>query len=110
MARSATTTDVFSAIAEPRRREIIAMLGDGREHAVGDVVRRLRMRQPAVSKHLGVLRKVGVVSVSRRGPMRLYRLNAMQLKSVHDWTTIYEQFWTNQLEAIKARAEATMAT
>jgi len=109
MARAATTTDVFNAIAEPRRREIIGMLSDGREHAVGDVVLRLRMAQPAVSKHLGVLRKVGVVTVSRRGQMRLYRLNAKELKPVHDWVKVYERFWTHQLDRIKMRAEQKMA-
>jgi len=109
MARAATTTDVFNAIAEPRRREIIGMLSDGREHAVGDVVLRLRMAQPAVSKHLGVLRKVGVVTVSRRGQMRLYRLNAKELKPVHDWVKEYERFWTHQLDRIKIRAEQKMA-
>jgi DNA-binding transcriptional ArsR family regulator len=109
MARAATTTDVFNAIAEPRRREILGMLGDGGEHAVGDVVLRLRMSQPAVSKHLGVLRKVGVVTVSRRGQMRYYRLNAMKLKPVHDWVKTYEHFWTHHLDRIKARAEEKMA-
>jgi DNA-binding transcriptional ArsR family regulator len=108
MARAATTTDVFNAIAEPRRREIIGMLADGREHAVGDVVLRLKMAQPAVSKHLGVLRKVGVVTVSRRGQMRLYRLNAKELKPVHDWVKLYERFWTHQLDRIKMRAEQKM--
>jgi DNA-binding transcriptional ArsR family regulator len=108
MARAATTADVFNAIAEPRRREIIGMLSDGREHAVGDVVLRLRMPQPTVSKHLGVLRKVGVVTVSRRGQMRLYRLNAKELKPVHDWVKEYERFWTHQLDRIKVRAEQKM--
>ena len=109
MARAATTTDVFNAIAEPRRREIIGMLSDGREHAVGDVVLRLRLPQPAVSKHLGVLRKVGVVTVSKRGQMRFYRLNAKELKPVHDWVKVYERFWTHQLDQIKMRAEQKMA-
>jgi len=109
MARAATTTDVFNAIAEPRRRDIIGMLSDGREHAVGDVVLRLRLPQPAVSKHLGVLRKVGVVTVSRRGQMRYYRLNAKELKPVHDWVKVYERFWTHQLDRIKILAEQKMA-
>jgi DNA-binding transcriptional ArsR family regulator len=108
MARAATTTDVFNAIAEPRRREIIGMLSDGGEHAVGDVVLRLRMAQPAVSKHLGVLRKVGVVTVSKRGQMRYYRLNAKELKPVHDWVKVYERFWAHQLDRIKLRAEQKM--
>ena len=108
MPRAATTTDVFNAIAEPRRREIIGMLEDGKEHAVGDVVLRLRMSQPAVSKHLGVLRKVGVVTVSKRGQLRMYRLNAKELKPVHDWVKVYERFWTHQLDRIKIRAEQKM--
>jgi len=108
MPRAATTTDVFNAIAEPRRREIIGMLEDGEEHAVGDVVLRLRMPQPAVSKHLGVLRKVGVVTVSKRGQLRMYRLNAKELKPVHDWVKTYERFWAHQLDRIKVRAEQKM--
>ncbi len=109
MARAATTTDAFNAIAEPRRRAIIGVLVDGRAHAVGEVVERLRMPQPAVSKHLGVLRKVGIVSVSRHGQRRLYRLNAKELKPVHDWVKTYERFWTHQLDRIKEQAERKMA-
>jgi len=105
MARAATTADVFNAIAEPRRREVIAALADGREYAVGEVVVRLRMSQPAVSKHLGVLRKVGVVSVIKRGQHRMYRLNAAELKPVHDWVKTFERYWTHQLGQIKERAE-----
>ena len=105
MARAATTTDVFNAIAEPRRREVIGVLADGREHAVGEVVGRLRMTQPAVSKHLGVLRKIGVVTVIKRGQHRMYRLNASQLKPVHDWVKTFEQYWMHQLGQIKERAE-----
>jgi DNA-binding transcriptional ArsR family regulator len=105
MARAATTTDVFNAIAEPRRRDLIGVLADGREYAVGEVVVRLRMSQPAVSKHLGVLRKVGVVSVIKRGQHRTYRLNAAELKPVHDWARMFERYWTHQLGQIKVRAE-----
>jgi DNA-binding transcriptional ArsR family regulator len=108
MPRAATTTDVFNAIAEPRRREIIDMLVDGREHAVGDVVKTLRISQPAVSKHLGVLRKVGIVSVTKHGQLRLYRLNPGELKPVHDWVKRYERFWAHQLDRIKERAERKM--
>jgi DNA-binding transcriptional ArsR family regulator len=108
MPRAATTADVFNAIAEPRRRQIVDFLVDGKEHAVGDVVLRLRIPQPAVSKHLGVLRKVGVVTVSRRGQHRLYRLNAKELKPVHDWVKNYDRFWTNQLDRIKQQAEQKM--
>jgi DNA-binding transcriptional ArsR family regulator len=105
MPRAATTSDVFNAIAEPRRRAIIEMLADTGELPVGDLVRRLRMPQPAVSKHLGVLRSVRLVSVNRRGRSRLYRLDAQQLKPVHDWVKHYERFWSNQLDRIKRRAE-----
>jgi DNA-binding transcriptional ArsR family regulator len=105
MPRAATTSDVFNAIAEPRRRQIIAMLADTGELPVGDLVRRLRMPQPAVSKHLGVLRSVRLVSVNRRGRSRVYRLDAQQLKPVHDWVKHYERFWDNQLDRIKRRAE-----
>jgi DNA-binding transcriptional ArsR family regulator len=109
MPRAATTTDVFNAIAEPRRREIIDALVDGREHAVGEMVAALRLPQPAVSKHLGVLRKVGIVSVTKRGQLRLYRLNAKELKPVHDWVRTYERFWAHHLDRIKERAERKMA-
>ena len=105
MARAATTADVFNAIAEPRRREVIAALSDGGEYSVGEVVLRLKMPQPAVSKHLGVLRKVGVVSVIKRGQHRMYRLNAAELKPIHDWVKVFERFWTHQLSQIKVRAE-----
>jgi len=109
MARAATTTDVFNAIAEPRRREIIGALVDGRERAVGDVVRIVRMPQPAVSKHLGVLRRVGVVTVVKRGQHRMYRLNAAELKPVHDWVKTFEKYWTHQISRIKERAEQRAA-
>jgi DNA-binding transcriptional ArsR family regulator len=110
MPRAATTSDVFNAIAEPRRRELIGLLVNGKEHAVGELVLRLRMPQPAVSRHLGVLRRVGVVTVSRRGQLRLYRLNAKELKPVHDWVKTYEHFWTHQLDRIRERAEQKMAS
>jgi DNA-binding transcriptional ArsR family regulator len=105
MPRAPTTTDAFNAIAEPRRREIINLLAGGRAHAVGELVTRLRLPQPAVSKHLGVLRRVGIVSVRRHGRRRLYRLNANELKPVHDWTETFERYWTHQLGRIKDRAE-----
>jgi DNA-binding transcriptional ArsR family regulator len=105
MARAATTSDVFNAIAEPRRRELIDLLATRGEQAVGELVRTLRLGQPAVSKHLGVLRRVRIVSVSKRGRRRVYRLNAKELKPVHDWVRNYERFWSHQLNRIKARAE-----
>ena len=105
MARVATTTNVFNAIAAPQRREIIGLLNNGQEWAVNDVVARVRIAQPSVSKHLGVLRKVGVVTVVKRGQHRLYRLHAAQLKPVHDWVKLYEQYWTHQLGRIRERSE-----
>ena len=107
MPRAPTTADVFNAIAEPRRRQIIDLLQAGREHAVGELVEKLALPQPAVSKHLSVLRKVGIVVVSKRGQQRLYRLNAQELKPVHDWVKGYERYWTHQLKRIKERAERT---
>ncbi len=100
MPRAATTTDVFNAIAEPRRREIIDMLVAGRAHAVGELVTRLRIPQPAVSKHLSVLRKVGIVSVSRHGRHRFYRLNPEELKPVHDWVEHYRRFWEQSFDRL----------
>jgi DNA-binding transcriptional ArsR family regulator len=105
MARAATTSDVFNAIAEPRRRRIIDLLAGSGEAAVGDLVHSLRMTQPAVSKHLGVLRRVRIVSVQRRGRSRLYRLNPRELKPVYDWVKTYERFWMHQISRIKDRAE-----
>ena len=105
MARLATTSDVFNAIAEPRRREIINILAGGSAHAVGDLVATLNIPQPAVSKHLGVLRKVGLVTVSKQGQHRLYQLNAEELKPVHDWVKNFERFWSHHVDRIKERAE-----
>jgi len=105
MARAATTTDVFNAVAEPRRREIIDLLSDGQEWAVNDVVVRLRLAQPAVSKHLGVLREVGVVTVVKRGQHRMYRLEAARMKPIYEWAKTFERFWTDKISRIKERAE-----
>jgi DNA-binding transcriptional ArsR family regulator len=105
MARAATTSDVFNAIAEPRRREIVDLLGLGAERDVTELVLKLGLPQPAVSKHLGVLRKVGVVDVHKAGQRRLYRLNPKELKPVHDWIQNFERFWTDQLASIKEAAE-----
>ena len=111
MARAATTTDAFNAIAEPRRRELIGVLagGGGRPYAVGELVNAVGLAQPAVSKHLGVLRKVGLVSVSKRGQQRLYRLEPQELKGVYDWAKTFEQFWTHQVDRIKQAAERKAA-
>lgn len=108
MARAATTLDVFNAVAEPKRREILDVLGDGRERPVHEVVEAVGMPQPSVSKHLSVLLKVGVVSVTRNGQMRMYRLNGKNLKPVYDWAKAYERYWTYQLDRIKERAEQKM--
>lgn len=105
MTRSAHPTDIFTAIAEPRRREVIAVLSDGQPYAVNDIVVRMKMAQPAVSKHLGALRKAGVVTVVKRGQHRMYRLNAQSLKPVHDWVKFFERYWTHQVDQIKQRAE-----
>jgi DNA-binding transcriptional ArsR family regulator len=105
MTRKAHPADVFSAIAEPRRREVIAVLSDGREYPVNEIVVRMKMAQPAVSKHLGALRKAGVVTVVKRGQHRMYRLNAAGLKPVHEWVKVFERYWTHQVDEIKRRAE-----
>jgi DNA-binding transcriptional ArsR family regulator len=105
MTRTAHPADVFSAIAEPRRREVIAVLSDGREYPVNEVVVRMRMAQPAVSKHLSALRKAGVVTMVKRGQHRMYRLNAEGLKPVHDWVKVFERYWTHQVDQVKQRAE-----
>lgn len=105
MARASTTTDVFNAIAEPRRREILSLLQDGAEWSVGDVVTRVKIGQPAVSKHLGVLRKVGVVTVVKRGQHRLYRLDGAELKTIYEWAKTFERYWNHQIDRIKQRAE-----
>ncbi len=105
MARAATTSDVFNAIAEPRRRAIVDLLAMGIQRDVTELVRKLRLPQPTVSKHLGVLRKVGVVAVHKAGQRRLYQLNAQKLKPVHDWIGHFERLWTDQLDCIKDAAE-----
>ena len=107
MPRAATTTDAFNAIAEPRRRQLIELLAQagGRARAVNDLVDAVGLPQPAVSKHLGVLRKVGLVSVSKQGQHRLYRLNPEELKPVYAWIKHFERFWENQADRIKGRAE-----
>ena len=106
MPRAATTADPFNAIAEPRRRAILSFLADA-ERPVADIVDELRLAQPSVSKHLRVLLDVGLVDVRREGRHAYYRTNATQLKSVHDWTRQFEQYWQHQLLRIKARAERT---
>lgn len=99
MARSPTTADAFNAVAEPRRRQILDLLARG-ERSVNDVATALGLAQPQVSKHLRVLREVGLVSVRGSGQLRLYRLNAERLKPIHDWVKSFEQFWNESLDRL----------
>ena len=105
MPRASTTTDVFNAIGESSRRQIVEVLAHRGALAVGVLVAALGLPQPAVSKHLGVLRKVGVVTVSKQGRERVYNLEAEKLKTVHDWVKAFELLWDHQLDSIKERAE-----
>lgn len=105
MVRASTTSDVFNAIAEPRRREIVELLASGHRCDVSQLTTRLGIPQPAVSKHLSVLRKVGLVAVHKDGQRRLYSLNAENLKPVHDWVRGFERLWSDELAAIKQAAE-----
>jgi DNA-binding transcriptional ArsR family regulator len=98
------TLDTFHAVAEPKRRRMLDLLAEG-ERPVNDMVISLGWPQPQVSKHLGVLRQVGLVSVRREGRQRLYRLNGEQLRPIHEWIKTYERFWKHQLDRIKTRAE-----
>src|SRR4051794_41405339 len=93
MARAATTTDAFNAVAEPRRRQILDVLAGG-ERPVNDLVQLLELAQPQVSKHLRVLREVGAVNVRDSGRQRVYSLNGHALKPIHDWVKSYERTWT----------------
>jgi DNA-binding transcriptional ArsR family regulator len=97
VARSSTTSDVFNAIAEARRREILDTLNAG-EKAVGAIVNDLSMSQPQVSKHLRVLSEVGLVSYRSEGRRRLYRLEAARLRPMHEWLAKYEQAWNERLD------------
>jgi len=99
MARAATTTDAFNAVAEPRRRDILDALADG-ERPVGDLVERLGLAQPQVSKHLKVLREVGLVDVRDEGRQRLYRIDGRPLREIHDWVSRYERMWNERFELI----------
>src|ERR671918_2739684 len=99
MARAATTSDAFNAIAEPTRRQILDALADG-ERSVNELVRRLGLAQPQVSKHLRVLREVGVVHVRVDGRQRLYRLNGPALKPIHDWVKSYERSWSERFDQL----------
>lgn len=99
MARAATTADAFNAVAEPARRQILDLLASG-ERPVNDLVGQLGLAQPQVSKHLRVLRQVGLVNVRDEGRRRVYRLNGYPLKPIHDWVKKYEQLWSERLDRL----------
>src|SRR5918993_3043633 len=103
--RAATTSDPFNAIAEPRRREILEYLA-ANERAVGEIATALDVAQPSISKHLQVLRNVGLVHVRRDGRSVLYRTNAAALRPVHEWTGTFQRYWSRQLRRIQQHAEA----
>jgi DNA-binding transcriptional ArsR family regulator len=105
MARAATTSDAFNAVAEPRRRDILSFLAM-QERPVGDIVDALGMEQPSVSKHLKVLREVGLVEARRDGRQIMYRTNAEAIRPLHEWTQTFERMWRHQLSRIKDQAEA----
>ena len=109
MPRASSKSDVFSAIADPRRRQIIDLLSRRRGVAVGAIVLALGLAQPAVSKHLGVLREVGIVTVTKLGRSRVYDLNFDQLRTIQDWVQMLEKHWGRQLDRIRARAEQRAA-
>jgi DNA-binding transcriptional ArsR family regulator len=104
MPRASTTSDAFNAVAEPRRRDILNYLAF-QERSVGEIVDSLSLEQPSVSKHLRVLKDVGLVRVRRDGRRMLYRTNAEAIRPLHEWTATFERFWRYQLNRIKERAE-----
>jgi DNA-binding transcriptional ArsR family regulator len=104
MARASTTSDAFNAVAESRRREILNYLA-GAERPVGEIVAALRLEQPSVSKHLRVLRDVGLVRMRRQGRHKLYRTNAEAIRPLHEWAATFERYWRHQLNRVKERAE-----
>src|ERR1043165_4087001 len=99
MAPALTTADAFNAVADAGRRQLLSALGTG-EATVNDLVDRLRLRQPQVSKHLGVLRAVGLVSVRAEGRHRWYRVNGPALRPIHDWVLRFEQMWNARLDRL----------
>ncbi|MDT4946738.1 MAG: hypothetical protein QOH14_3471 [Pseudonocardiales bacterium] len=99
MARAATTADAFNAVAEPRRRQLLDLLATG-ERPVNDLVAALGLAQPLVSKHLRVLREVGLVEVREDGRQRMYRHNGGPLKQIHDWVKDYERSWSERFERL----------
>ena len=107
MARAATTSDAFNAVAEPRRRDILNYLAL-QERPVGDIVVALELEQPSVSKHLRVLRDVGLVRARREGRQMLYQVNADAIRPLHEWAGTFERLWKHQLQKVKERAEEKM--
>jgi len=107
MARAATTSDAFNAVAEPRRREILSFLAL-QERPVMEIVLTLKLEQPSVSKHLKVLREVGLVRARREGRQMLYRTNAEAIRPLYEWTKTFEKLWQHQLLRVKERAEQKM--
>jgi DNA-binding transcriptional ArsR family regulator len=105
MPRAATTSDPFNAVAEPRRRHILDYLAP-MERSVGEIAIELGLNQPSISKHLNVLRNVGLVHVRRDGRNVLYRTNADALRPLHEWTGTFQRYWGRQLRRIQAHAEA----
>jgi DNA-binding transcriptional ArsR family regulator len=105
MARASTTSDAFNAVAEPRRREILSYLAST-ERPVGEIVAALGLEQPSVSKHLRVLRDVGLVRMRCQGRQKLYRTNAEAIRPLHEWAGTFERYWQHQLNRVKERAEA----
>jgi DNA-binding transcriptional ArsR family regulator len=105
MARAATTSDAFNAVAEPRRRDILNYLAM-QERSVTEIVNVMEMEQPSVSKHLRVLKGVGLVEVRRDGRRMLYKMNAMAIRPLHEWTSTFERLWKHRLLRVKERAEA----
>jgi DNA-binding transcriptional ArsR family regulator len=107
MARAATTSDAFNAVAEPRRREILSYLA-GAERPVQEIVTALGLEQPSVSKHLRVLRDVGLVRMRCQGRQKLYRTNAEAIRPLHQWAGTFERYWQHQLNRVKELAEAAV--
>jgi len=104
MPRASTTSDAFNAVAEPRRRDILSFLAV-QERPVAEIVASLGLQQPSVSKHLRVLRDVGLVHVRRDGRQKFYRTNSEAIRPLHEWAATFERFWRHQLVRVKERAE-----
>jgi DNA-binding transcriptional ArsR family regulator len=99
MARRPTTHDPFNAVAEPKRRQVLQVLGTG-ELSVNEIVKKLGWAQPMVSKHLGVLKQVGLVRERRVGRQRMYRVNAERLKPIYDWVAPFERYWSESFDRL----------